>query len=353
MSEQATSAPAVKPQAKAKRRMLLGVIPVIAVLGSGWVYLNGGRYVETENAYLKANKTAVTAQVSGVINSLNVSENQSVEKGQLLFSIDNSSFKVAVAQAQAQLDQVRINLMSQKAAYVEKQAEIELAKSQLAYNRKEADRQANLSKQNFVSASQYDATKQAVAVSELQLATLEKDLIRLREALGGNVERPIEQHPSYLSAQAALAQANLNLEHVAVYAPSTGVVTKVPTNGEFVAAGSTSLVLIGGDKGWIEANFPEKDLAHLAPGQSVDIEIDAYPNRHLIGHVASISPATGSEFSVIPAQNATGNWVKITQRVPVRIEFDTQQDLPPLRSGLSAIVTVDTHHQRQLAGFSL
>jgi membrane fusion protein (multidrug efflux system) len=323
------------------------------VLASGWVYLAGGRYVETENAYIKADKTPLTAQVSGVVESIKVKENQHVEKGQLLFQIDPASFQVAVAQAQAQLDQVRINLLSQQAAYREKQAEIALAYSELNYNQKEVDRQANLLKQKYISASQYDAAQQAVELSKLKVITLEKDLIRLQEALGGDVNRSIEQHPSYLSAQAALSQAQLNLDHVEVYAPSAGVVTNVPQDGEFIGMGSTALVLISDQNAWIEANFPEKELTYMSPGQTVEIAIDAYPDLQLRGTVSSISPATGAEFSVIPAQNATGNWVKITQRVPVRISIDPMGNLPPLRSGLSAVVTVDTHHQRQLAGIRL
>ncbi len=354
MSDQNTAPDVPKQVAqKGKRRFLLFVIPVVAVLAATYIYLHGDRYVETDNAFIQNDKTPITAEVSGTIQTLNVKENQWVKQGDLLFSVDPTPFNVAVAQAQAQLEQVRIDLLSQKAAYEEKQAQIEQAENTLAYNQRDEKRQADLLKQHYISDSQYDASSQTTKTSQLEINTLRKDLRRLQESLGGDVTRPVEEHPSYKSAQAALEQARIDLKHVNVYAPANGIVTNVPNHGEYVSTGAVAMVVIGNESPWIEANFPEKDMTYMHAGQAVEIEVDAYPDITWHGIVDSISPATGSEFSVIPAENATGNWVKVTQRVPVRIHIEQDPNGPLLRSGLSTTVTVDTEHQRSLLGVKL
>ncbi|TDR13882.1 HlyD family secretion protein [Marinomonas communis] len=354
MSESNT--PAVEPKQvtqRNKRRLLLFVVPVVAVAASAYVYLHGGRYVETDNAFVKNDKTMITAEVSGSIQTLAVKENQAVEKGALLFAIDPVPYQTAVAQAQAQLEQVRIELLSQQAAYEEKEAEITLAQSTFAYNQRDEKRQADLLKQHYISDSQYDASTHTTKTSRLQIDALEKDLRRLREALGGDASRPVTEHPSYQAAQAQLEQAKLNLSHVQVYAPANGIVTNVPTSGEYITTGASAMVLVANQNPWIEANFTEKDMTYMKPGQTVEVEVDAYPGVTWKGTVESISPATGSEFSVIPAENATGNWVKVTQRVPVRIHIDANDNEQVLRAGLSTLVTVDTEHQTSLLGVKL
>lgn len=354
MSDQsAPQEPTKQVRHRHKRRLLLYVLPALAVVTSTYFYLHGGRYVETDNAFVKNDKTSITAEVSGTVQLLAVKENQVVQTGELLFEVDPTPFQTAVSQAQAQLEQVRIELLSQQAAYEEKQAEIELAKSTLAFNQRDEERQADLLKKKYISDSQFDASTHTTQSSKLQMAALEKDLRRLREALGGDATRPVEQHPSYKAAQAVLQQARLDLEHTKVFAPSNGVVSNVPTAGEFISTGRSAMVLVANQNPWIEANFTEKDMAHMRAGQQVEIEVDAYPDFKWTGTVESISPATGSEFSVIPAENATGNWVKVTQRVPVRIHVEPSEDSPVLRSGFSTIVTVDTEHQTSLLGFKL
>ena len=338
---------------RTKRNILLFGVPIVAVLISAYVYLSGGRYVSTDNAFIKNHKTTITAEVSGMIDTLSVAENQVVHKGDLLFSVDPVPFQVAVAKAEAQREQVRIDLLSQKAAYEEKQAEIKLAENTLAYNQRDEERQADLLKQHYISDSQFDASSQTTQTSQLKINTLRQDLRRLREALGGDVNRPIEDHPSYKAAEAALEQARINLKHVHITAPANGVVTHVPTAGEYITKGGSAMVLIANTAPWIDANFTEKDLTHMHPGQHVDIEVDAYPGITWQGKIASISPATGSEFSVIPAQNASGNWVKVAQRVPVRIQIQQIENGPMLRSGLSTEIRVDTEFQRSILGVKL
>ena len=354
MSEQENN-PSVPKQIEKRttRRVLLLVLPLLVILASGFIYMKGGRYVETDNAYIQSDITTINTEVSGAIKSISVKENEKVTAGQLLFSIDPTPFKVAEAKAQAQLQQARLNILEQKAAYDEKQAEIKQAENQFAFNQREEERQTNLLKQKFISDTQFDQARQAAEVSELNVATLKKDLFRLKEALGGDPSASIEDHPSYQAAQAALDQARIDLGHVEVRAPASGIVAKVPNNGEFIAAGSISMVLVSDEKQWIEANFTEKDLAYVQAGQSVEIEVDAYPGVTLHGKVESISPATGSEFSVIPAENATGNWVKVAQRLPVKILVEKDQNTPILRTGFSSTVTIDTEHQRRIFGLAL
>ncbi|TYL46539.1 HlyD family secretion protein [Marinomonas sp. IMCC 4694] len=354
MSEQTVSPSLPKHIERRKtRRTFLVALPLVIVIASVFIYMKGGRYVETDNAYIKSNITTINAEVSGAITSIAVKDNEKVQQGQLLFSIDASSYQVAEAKATAQLRQIRLNILEQKAAYEEKQAEIDQAENQYAFNQREEKRQANLLKQKFISDTQFDQARQAAQVSALTVATLKKDLFRLREALGGDPSTPIEEHPSYQTAQAVLDQTRIDLGHLAVRAPASGVVAKVPSSGEYVLAGSTTMVLVSDDEQWIEANFTEKDLAFVQPGQAVEIEIDAYSGMTLTGKVESISPATGAQFSVIPAENATGNWVKIAQRLSVKITVDDQQNTPTLRTGFSANVTIDTEHQRRLFGLAL
>lgn len=335
------------------RRILLIVIPSIAALVAAAFYLLGGRYVETDNAYVKAEKVPVSADVSGTIVEVLVQENQTVAAGQPLFRLDPASFQVAVAKAEAKLAQVRTDLAALRASYREKQAEITLARTRYAFALREQRRQADLVARNFISASRFDDAKQNSDLASQQISALEQDLKRIAEALGGGVGVPIEQHPSYRVALAELEQARLDQAHGVVRASLPGTVSKPPKVGQYVAAGSTAMALVVSGNLWIEANFPETDLTYVRPGQPVSVRVDTYPDAAWKGVVESLSPATGAEFSVIPAQNATGNWVKIAQRVPLRIKLDAAPGLPQLRTGLSAVVEIDTGHRRRLLGLSL
>jgi membrane fusion protein (multidrug efflux system) len=336
-----------------KRLILLVVVPLIAALVVGVVYLKGGRYVETDNAYIKADKVPVSAPVSGTVTEVLVDENQSVNAGQPLFRLDPAPFQVAVAKAEAKLAQVRTDLAALKASYREKQAEIALARIKYAFSRKDQRRQADLVVRNFISASRFDDAKQSTDLAEQQISALDLDLKRIAETLGGSVDSPVERHPSYRVALAELEQAKLDLARAEVRAPLPGIVSKPPKPGQYVAAGSIALALVVSGNLWVEANFTETDLTYAHPGQPVTIRVDTYPDAAWKGVVESLSPATGAEFSVIPAQNATGNWVKIAQRVPVRIKIEAAPTMPQLRAGLSTTVEIDTGHRRRVLGFSL
>ncbi len=358
MSNAATPQPsaAVVPMRRSrrglKRLILLVVVPAAALVAVGVVYLGGGRYVETDNAYVKADKVPVSAEVSGMVTEVLVNENQNVKAGDALFRLDPAPFEVEVARAEAQLAQVRTNLAALKATYREKQAEIALARTKYQFALKDQQRQAELVAKNFVSASKFDDAKQSAELAGQQIAALEQDLKRIAESLGGGVEAPIERHPSYREALAALDQAKLNLSRAEVRAPLPGTVSKPPKPGQYLAAGATAMALVVSGNHWVEANFTETDLTYVHPGQPATVRVDTYPDKTWQGKVESLSPATGAEFSLIPAQNATGNWVKIAQRVPVRIKLDAAPGLPELRAGLSALVEIDTGHRRRLLGLS-
>lgn len=338
-----------------KRVVFLGVVPVAAALLGAWLYLSGGRVVETENAYLKADKIPLSGQVAGQVRDVLVNENTEVKQGQVLYRLDAAPYQLALEQASAKLAQVQTELAALKASYAEKQAEITLARTKLAFAQKTFNRQTDLARKNFVSATSLDDARQALDLATQQIVTLQQDLTRISESLGGDVNKPLSEHPSYQAALAAKERAALDLSYIDVRAPLDGVVSNLPKPGQFLAAGRSNATLVTKTL-WIEANFTETDIAYMREGQPVSIAIDRLPDVEFTGKVQSFSPATGSEFAVIPPQNATGNWVKISQRVPVRIALDPiadQQAYQLLLTGLSAVVAVDTGHKREVLGWSL
>lgn len=344
----------LEPRSRRKhaRLILLVVVPLIVAAIALGVYLKGGRYVSTDNAYVKADKVPVSAEVSGAVKDVLVHENQAVTTGQVLFRLDPAPFQVAVAKAEAERDKVRTDLSALQASYREKQAEIALARTRLAFANRNRQRDADLVAKHFISASRYDDSRQNTELAAQQITALEQDLKRIGETLGGSIDSDITHHPSYLAAEAELEQAKLDLAHAEVRASLPGTVGKLPKPGQYVTAGTVVTALVATGNLWVEANFPETDLTYVHPGQPVSIHVDTYPSAAWRGTVDSLSPATGSEFSVIPAQNATGNWVKITQRVPVRIRLENHPDAPQLRAGLSTEVEIDTGHHRRLLGLS-
>ena len=365
----ATSAPGEQPQSKRsrKRLLLLVVLPLLVGVIGLVIYLKGGRYVSTENAYVKADVIAISSQVAGAVVERAVRENDAVKTGQLLFRIDDQPYQIAVTKAQAKLAEVRANLLALKASYRERQSDLRVAQTNAEFARKEQRRQANLANQHLVAQAAYDQVTNTSRVASQQIASVEQDLKRIEESLGGAVDASIEQHPTYLAAVAELKQALLDLAHTRVYATQNGRVTNPPELGEFVNVGATAMMLVASENLWVEANFVETDLTHVRPGQKVEVHVDTYPDLTWEGEVQSLSPATGAEFSVIPAQNATGNWVKIAQRVPVRISLKApakrdaaksdaakrDATVPALQAGLSAQIEIDTGYRRGLFGMSL
>lgn len=342
------------PSANGRRRFLLMfVLPALLLGGGALVYLNGGRYVETDNAYVRADKVPVSAEVSGTVVEVLAQENQLVEAGQPLFRIDPAPFEIAVSKAQAQLAQVRTDLAALKANYRETQAQLQLQRTRANFTGREEQRQASLRDKQYISAAAFDNAQQANDIARQEVGVLQQELERMAQMLGGSVDSPLEEHPRYLAALAELDEARLDLRRTTVLASLPGTVSNLPKPGQYLHAGSSAASLVGSQAPWVEANFPETDLTHVRPGQTVEVHIDIYPDVVWHGVVESLSPATGSEFSVIPAQNATGNWVKIVQRVPVRIRLQQEEGGLALLAGLSSLVEVDTGHRRSLLGWSL
>lgn len=328
-------------------------VPVAAALLGIFIYLKSGRFIETDNAYIKADKVLVSAEIAGIVQHVLVLENQSVQAGQPLFELNPEPFKVAVSRAQAQLAQVHTDLASLKASYSEQQAEMELAESKYQFQLKELQRQQDLLNKHYISAATFDLAKQNTDLAKLQLKADQEDLKRIAVSLGGSLDSPIEMHPNYLAALAELAQAKLNLKRTIITASMTGTVSVPPKPGQYLTAGQTAMTLVVDDRLWIEANYNETQLTYVQVGQTVTIHVDTYPDQEWQGKVLSLSPATASEFSVLPAQNTTGNWVKVSQRVPVLIQLNPQQGAPQLRAGLSVETEIDTQHQQSLFGYTL
>lgn len=327
---------------KKLRFILLLAIPALGVAAGGWLYFTGGRYVETDNAYVKADKTAIGAEVSGRVLNVAVKENQHVNKGDLLFSVDPKPYQLAVSQAKSALNNTVIELNTIKSQYQSKLANIAVSQSQLAYAQREEGRLRRLNGTGYVSDSDLDGAHQKVLMMALEVNMLQKQVQEVADSFGGDISTPVEQHPRYKEALAELNTAKNNLAHVNEYAPSSGSITKVLQTGEYVQGGTTAMLLVSDSNLYVEANFTEKDLTYIRDNQRAEISVDYAPGVTWHGKVSSISPATGAEYAVIPAENATGNWVKVTQRVPVRIRLQTDASKPQLRAGLSATIKIDT-----------
>ena len=339
-----------RPRRRWLRRVLLALGPLLVLLVGGYLYLSGGRYVSTDNAYLKADQVAVTAEISGPIAAVLVAENQHVKPGDVLFRLDPAPFVVALRQAEAELQKVGTDIEALKASYQAKQEELELANNSLAFAKREFERQSELSKKNVIAAASLDRTQHELETAQQQLAMLDRDRARLLAGLNGDPDIPVKQHPSWLAAEAVRDAAALDLARATVVAPFPGAVSNKPELGQYVTAGKPVMTIVADDDVWIEANFKETDLTNVRPGQAATVEIDTYPGRDWPAEVESISQATQSEFSVLPAQNATGNWVKVVQRIPVRIAIRTAPGDPPLRAGMSTYVEIDTGEERSLTG---
>ena len=314
-----------------RRLLLMVALPIVLVVAGLWYWVHSSRYQDTDNAYVVADQVNVAPQVAGRVLSVPVIQNQAVTQGQVLLSIDPQSFQIALDQANANLENTRNQIQSQQAAF-------KGAVAHTDYLRREVDRQTNLVKQDVVSASKLDDLKTQLTVAEQQIA-------QLRASLNGNPDLPYTDQATYKQAVAARDDAALQLSYATLKAPADGVVTEVDIKpGDIVAPGHPVFALVMSGKRWVEANFKETQLTRVHVGQKVEVEVDTYPGHKWQGTVESIAPGTGSVFSVLPAQNATGNWVKVVQRIPVRIALDQAQGEPDLRAGMSAEVNIDTHY---------
>lgn len=328
-----------------KERLRLPLMIGVPLLAAGvglYYYLTSGRYQSTDDAYVRAAQVSISTNVSGRVSEVDVHENQSVRRGQLLFRLDERPFRIAVEDARARLSSARLTVQALEATYRQRQADLAAAESTLAYQQREYDRQKRLLSSGIASQAQADRALLARNTAAQNVAAAQQQIRSVLANLGGSPELPVDRHPSVEEAQAKLDRALLDLSYTTIVAPIEGIVTKVDQLqvGDYINKATPAFMLVATHDVWVEANFKENQLARMRPGESARIVIDAYPGRTYDAVVGSVSPGTGAVFSLLPPENATGNWVKVVQRLPVRLHF--KGEAPALAAGLSANVTVDT-----------
>jgi membrane fusion protein (multidrug efflux system) len=345
-----------EPRSSRRRRLrwtLFLLLPLALIVGC-YFYVEGGAYVSTDDAYVEADKVGLSTDVSGMVEAIEVSDNQHVTAGQVLFRLDSLPFQLKLDQAQSQVGIVRDNLTALKANYQSVQAQIRQAESQIAFNQLQEQRQATLARQQFTPQMALDQARLNLQTSQQTLASDKAQLASIVANLDGNPDILIEQHPQYRQALAQRDEAARELRDTVVRAPYNGTVTNVPSlePGMYLPASTTAFNLVDTDRIWVEAQPKETELTEVRAGQPATITVDTYPGREWHGTVASLSPAAQSEFSLLPAQNTSGNWVKVVQRIPLRVQIDsTDKSMPPLRAGMSVEVSVNTGHKRGLPHF--
>lgn len=347
----------VDPGANSKRRSLLrpilfALLPIALVIG-GYLYVTGGAVMETDNAYVQADTVGISTDVSGMVQQVLVTDNQKVAKGDVLFNLDPKPFRLALERAEAQVGTTSNDLLAMQASYRNMQAQVEQAKADVDFNMTNFKRQEQLLTNNFTPRATYDAAKNSLQSAQQKLASLQQQLEGLAANLNGDPNAPIEDHPRYKDALAARDEAARQLDHTTVHAPFDGIVTNVPTlqPGQYLAASTVAFNLISSDHVWVQANPKETELTYVKPGQKATIEVDTYPGVEWSGTVDSISPASSSSFSLLPSENSSGNWVKVVQRIPLRVRVQNAPGKPPLRVGMSVELNVDTGHASGLPTF--
>jgi len=329
-----------------KRGVLMVLVPALIAAAVLYAYLHSGRYVSTDNAYIQAEIVNIAAEVSGAITAVHVRENQRVAAGDKLFRLDERLFKIAAARAAAQMAQAETDINADRLAYRQALAELDLHRATAEFAQMQYVRQQGLREGNLGSVEDLDEAKYTLDAANRQIEVAREKAATLLARLNGDADAPVTAHPRHQAAQAQYDQALLDLAHAEVTAPFGGVVTNKPELGEFVERGVPVMSIVADEDMWVEANFKETQYAHVRVGQEVEVKVDSYPGFVWHGRVDSISEATGAEFALLPPQNATGNWVKIVQRIPLRVAIDPAADQPPLRVGMSSTVSVNTGYVR-------
>jgi membrane fusion protein, multidrug efflux system len=343
-----------KPSSKSawtlQRIVLLFVIPALVAVAGLWLYLSGGRYITTDNAYVGTQKVLITPDISGKISNILVHEGQHVNVGDVLFEIDSVPYKIAVARAEARLAGAEANFQNLRATMDSLDKQTDLARQLLVLRQADLQRKNDLLTTRSGSKADVDASLIAVASARTQLELLQQQYGVTLAQLRGRTDLPVQEFPAYMEAKAALDQAQRDLASTVLKAPIAGIATQVTSiqMGRHLSEGTPVFSVVSDADPWIDANPKETDITFLRVGQPVTITIDTYPDQVWKGEVAAISPGTGAEFAILPPQNASGNWVKVVQRVPVRVTFAAGQSTDPLRAGMSAIVKIDTGRQRSL-----
>lgn len=332
---------APEPKRRMGRTIAMLSVPLLVAVAGGYFWMTSGRSVSTDNAYVKRDISSVGSDVAGRIVEVRVRENQIVKQGDILFVIDQAPYQVALSEANAAIANAQVNVGKLRQDYSATSVDIEGARSDLYFAQEDLKRQQALMGEGFTTRARLQQSEQLVANARKTLNQAEADAAKARAALATGSEVP-GVNPQVAAAQAQRAQAQLNLGRTVVRAPISGRVSQTERLqvGQMAVQGLPLVSIVASDKTWVTANFKETDLNRMQVGQAATITLDAYPDLHMKGHVEGIGSGTGSQFSVLPAQNANGNWVKVTQRVPVRIAIDGTPARPMI-AGLSAEVTVD------------
>lgn len=361
-SEQAPSQQAQPPQTVAlaprKKRsisktLLMLSLPLALAAGGGWFWLHSGRYVETENAYVQLDKVPIAPEVAGRIAQVMVKPDEPVSVGQQLFAIDDAAFRIALERARSAVATARLQVEQMRATVNQAKVSEAAARDTLDFQESQLTRQEKLRANGITTEDDIEKSRHALDLAKAANADAKAKVASALASLGGAETINTDDHPLVAAALAAQAQAELDLKNTKVTAPADGIVSQAANlqTGEYVKAGTPILAIVATGKAWVEANYNETDLTHMRVGQTATLELDAFPGEKIAAVVTSIGAGTGSTFSLLPAQNATGNWVKVVQRVPVRLEFHNAP-AGGLRAGLSASVSVDTGFKRPLPAFA-
>jgi membrane fusion protein, multidrug efflux system len=341
------------PKKSGLRPLMFGLLPLALIIGAYW-YITGGQVVSIDDAYVEADKVGISTDVPGTVKEVGVTENQHVQAGQILYRLDDLQLRLALARAEAQIGTVRDALNALKANYRDVLSQIQQAQNDIEYFNTEFYRQQELFAAHVASQSTFDTARRSLQNAQQKLASLTQQLGAIAANLDDDPTGAVEDKPRYLDAVAQRDEAARQLAHTVVKAPFAGIVTNVPSiaPGKYLQASMTAFYLVAADHVWVVANPKETELTYVRTGQPASVTVDTYPDTQWSGSVESISPAAAQEFSLLPAQNTSGNWVKVVQRIPVRVRIDTKDKaLPPLRPGMSVEVDVDTGHSRGLPHF--
>jgi membrane fusion protein (multidrug efflux system) len=335
------------------RGIMFALLPIAAAIGAYW-YVTGGQVMSTDDAYVDADKVGVSTDVSGIVLDVDVRDNQHVAAGESLYRLDPRQFQIALDNAKANLAQTALTIDAMKQDYERMLSDAAAEQAQVDLDQTNYNRESTLLRSGTASQALFDQAQYTLFDDKNKLKSLQQQAATQLARLDGNADIETTQHPQYLQAEAQVDEARRQLDHTVVKAPFAGIVTNVPSiaPGRYLAASVTAFYLVATDHAWVEAEPKETQMTYVRPGQPVTVTVDTYPHVQWHGTVQSISPAGAQEFQLLPAQNTSGNWVKVVQRIPLRVRIDASAgNMPPLRSGMSVEIGVDTGHARGLPHF--
>src|SRR3984893_1511621 len=348
--------PEKAPQSARRRwvRWVSFALLPLALIAGGYGYVTGGQVMTTDDAYVQAETVGISTDVSGIVQGIDVANNQHVDPGQVLYRLDPRQFQIALDNAKANLAQTALTIDAMKQDYTRMLSDAAAQQAQVELDQATYDRYAALVPSGSTTKANYDQARFTLELDRNKLKSLRQQAEVQLARLDGNPDIPVTQHPQYLQAKAQVDEAQRRLDHTVVRAPFAGIVTNVPSiaPGKDLAASTTAFYLVDTDHIWVDATPKETELTYARPGQPVTVTADTYPDAEKHGVVESVSPAAAQQFALLPAQNTSGNWVKVVQRIPLRVRVDTsEKNLPPLRAGISVEVDVDTGHARGVPHF--